>query len=409
MRKSPICLAMLVGLLAAGCGVNQVAVEIQGGDGNPVRLDANEVQFKFNHLGTASSYLFPTPDSDLEIKSGTYHVNVVASGYLGTQTITVDSPPITGKRVYKVVFQVPAGKNQESSPQGTILYSATPANVRNWDLFTIRPDGTGRHRLTNTREFEQHPRWSPDGKRILFTQGDVMSNIDIWVMDADGHHRRRLTEHPERDQRAAWSPDGKHIAFVSQRDGDVAIWMMDADGGHKHKLTKGREPSFSPDGRRIVFTSGQFQGWDEIYTIDVTGENLQRLTFDKGKFDMYPVWSPDASRIAFDSERFGGQELMLMLPDGSGQTRITVAEHTFEAEPVWSPDGLALAYSGKMNLDDQGEILTDKVGRPTGTPDIYVVGAAGFDWDNTGDRRILPRNLTRTDDWEEVSPSWRSY
>jgi dipeptidyl aminopeptidase/acylaminoacyl peptidase len=408
MRKSLVYVVVLTGLFA-GCGKNQVTVEIRGGDGNLVRLDANELQYKANHLRPAGRNSFPTADSQLEVRKGIYTVNVATSGYLATQVLTVDSPPISGVQEYSLEFAIAPGDNAAPQLTGTILYAATPANVNNWDLYTIQGDGQQRTRLTDTREFEQHPAWSPDGERIAYTRGDVMSNIDIWLMDADGTHHQRLTEHPERDQRAAWSPDGTGIAFVSQRDGDVAIWLMDADGSNQRRLVKGREPAWSPDGRRITFTSGQYEGWDEIYVVDATGENLQRLTFDKGKFDMFPAWSPDGTRIVFDTERFGGQELMLMLPDGSGQTRITIAEHTYESEPVWSPDGRALAYSGKMNLGSDGEILTYKNGRPMGASDIFVVGAAGFDWDTTPRGEVRPVNLTRTEDWEEKSPSWRDY
>lgn len=409
MRKSLVCLVLAQGLVVA-CGKNQVTVEIRGGDDNPVRLDANEVQYKYNHLVPAGTYRFPTEGSKVEVQKGSYTINVAANGHLATQELVVESPPLSGVRNYELNFAVPPGANVDFEPKGTILYSATPTSMRNWDLFTIRADGSDKQQLTDTREFEQHPQWSPDGTQIVYTQGDVTSNIDIWVMDADGSKRRRLTEHPERDQRAAWSPDGTQIAFVSQRDGDVAVWLMSADGSNKRKLVPGREPAWSPDGRRIVFTSAQFEGWDEVYVIDVTGENVERLTFDKGKFDMFPDWSPDGDRIVFDSERFGGQELMLMLADGSGQTRVTVAEHSYESEPVWSPDGLGLAYSGTMNLNSAGEIITHGItGRPLGAPDIYVIAATGFDWDQTEHREVVPVNLTNTDDWEEVSPSWRSY
>ena len=392
MHKSSVFLVVF-GLLIAGCGKNQVTVEIKGGEGNKVRLDANDLQFKYNFLVDAGSFTFPGPGSKIDLDSGTYKVNVVAGDYLMTEVLELESPPVSGEQNYTVTFDIPAGSNAEFERQGTILYASTRTAARNWDLFTIKADGSELKQLTDTREFEQYPSWSPDGKKVLFTRGDVMSNIDICAMNEDGSGLVRLTEHPERDQRAAWSPDGEKIAFVSQRDGDVAIWIMDADGGNKRKLVKGRYPSWSPDSRKIVFTSSAFHDNDEIYTIDIGGGEPRRLTENK-KYDWFPVFSPTGDRIVFDSELFGGQELMLMKTNGSGLTRISIAEKTFEQEPTWSPDGRGLAYAGKMGESEY---------------DIYLVKANGFDLDEIENPPALPINLTDNDDRDDMSPHWRPF
>ena len=388
-----LALVLVCGWLVAGCGKNQVTVEVRGGDGHQVRLDANDLEFKFNRLVDAGSFSF----SDL--RKGTYRVGVVGSNYLETREINLESPPIAGVAATSVVFDLPAGANDPFKREGTIVYASTRPNVRNWELHTITADGTQRRQLTRTPEFEQHPAWSPDGTKILFTRGDVMSNIDVFVMDEDGGNPRRLTEHPERDERAAWSPDGQTIAFVSQREGAVEIWLMDADGGNKTKLVKGRRPAWTPDGSRIVFTSSAFDDNDEIYVIDRDGANRRRLTEYK-KIDRFPAVSAAHGRLVFCSERFGGQELIVAREDGSGQTRITIAEKTYEVAPVWSPDGRGLAYVGGKWRDEKNRLV--------GTPDIYLVGATGFDLDEAESPAVVPINLT-DDDRDDKSPSWRRY
>lgn len=386
--------ALVLAVAVAGCGSNQLKIEIKGGDGQFVRLDANDVQYKFNHLVKAGTYVLPEPASKIELGRGAYSVKVAAGDYLGHEVLHVESPPLWGVRTYEAIFDIPAGSNAAFSREGTILYASTKKNVRNWDLFTIKADGSGRQQLTNTPEPEQHPSWSPDGKQILFTRGDVMTNIDVYVMDADSSNVTRLTEHPERDQRGVFSPDGATIAFVSQRDGDVAIWLMAADGSNPRKLVQGREPSFSPDGRRIAFTSSAFDDNDEIYLIDLDGSNRTRLTDNRRKLDWFASFSPKGDRLVYNSEAFGGQELMLMRADGQGQTRISIAEKTYEQEPVWSPDGKGIAYAGKMGDDEY---------------DIYLVGTAGFDLDELDAPPLLPINLTDNDDRDDMSPSWRPY
>ena len=386
--------ALVLAVAVAGCGSNQVKIEIRGGDGQLVRLDANDVQYKFNHLVKAGTYVLPEPDSKIELGGGAYAVNVAAGNYMENKVLQVESPPLWGVRTYEAIFDIPAGSNAAFKREGTILYASTKKNVRNWDLFTIKADGSERQQLTHTREPEQHPSWSPDGKKILFTRGDVMTNIDLYVMDADSANVVRLTEHPERDQRGVFSPDGETIAFVSQRDGDVAVWLMDADGANPRKLVQGGQPSFSPDGRRIAFTSSAFDDNDEIYLIDLDGSNRTRLTENRRKLDMFASFSPKGDYLAYNSEEFGGQELMLMRADGQGQTRISIAEETYEQEPVWSPDGKGIAYAGKMGDDEY---------------DIYLIGTAGFDLDEMDTPPLMPINLTDNDDRDDMSPSWRPY
>ena len=386
-------LVIVLAISIAGCGKNEVTVEVRGGDGNKVRLDANDLQFKFNRLVDAGTFSFKG------IKRGTYGVGVVAGTYLEAEELQLEAAPIWGVKEYSVVFDVPAGANTPFKREGTIVYASRPPNARAWDLFAIRADGSERWQLTDTRgESERHPAWSPDGRKILFTRGDVMSNIDIYVMDEGGGNVQRLTEHPERDARASWSPDGNSIAFVSQREGAVEIWLMDADGGNKRKLVKGRKPTWTADGRKIVFTSSAFDDNDELYIIDRDGANMQRLTDDK-RIDQFPSLSPVGDGLVFCSERFGGQELMVAKADGEGQTRVTIAEKTYEVEPVWSPDGKGLAYSGGTWREG---------GRLQGTSDIFLVGVAGFDLDEVESPVVEPINLTN-DDREDKSPSWRSF
>src|SRR5688572_13502857 len=80
-------------------------------------------------------------------------------------------------------------------------------------------------------------------------------------------------------------------------------------------------PSWSPDGRRLVFQSDR-HGSTELYVIDADGNNERRLTFNGGD-DTHPSWSPDGQWIVFDSNRDGSWNLYLMRPDGSGERRLT--------------------------------------------------------------------------------------
>ena len=177
---------------------------------------------------------------------------------------------------------------------------------RNYEIYLMDDNGKNQRNLTNHPDRDLAPSWSPDGKRIAFIsdrdghvpKGRVLPNFEIYVMDADGRNQQNLTNHPSHDSSPSWSPDGKRIAFVSGRDRflDIhgfptsEIYVMDADGENPQNLTNNRNddgaPSWSPDGKRIVFMSereGHFIGdfeiiTSEIYVMDVDGGNEQRLT-----------------------------------------------------------------------------------------------------------------------------------
>ena len=91
--------------------------------------------------------------------------------------------------------------------------------------------------MTDTRDFEQHPSWSADGEKVLFTRGDVMTNIDIYTMDADGSNQTRLTFKNSNDSHPSWSPDGQFIAFSSFYDGNTDIYTMNSDDSNQTRVT----------------------------------------------------------------------------------------------------------------------------------------------------------------------------
>lgn len=204
--------------------------------------------------------------------------------------------------------------------------------------------------------------------KIVF-HSDRNDNDDIYVMDADGSNQLQLTDNPELDRHPVISNDGTKIAFVSYRDGAINIYTMDVDGTNIQQVTQSYDMPFSPhlswspDDSQIAFHdkrsgNGEFNEdeafYNEIYTINIDGSNLTRLT-DNDAFDGNPSWSPDGDKIVFNSSRDGGvnadQEIYTMNTDGSEPQKIT-DDPDQNHRARWSFDGSKFVFVSDRNGND---------------------------------------------------------
>jgi len=182
------------------------------------------------------------------------------------------------------------------------------------------------------------PRWSPDGKKIVFDRGRLGVR-DLFVRNlADGTEVNLTNDATARNLRGDWSPDGRRIVFARGAGENAEdIYVMNADGSDMTQLTFNpagdNAPKWSPDGRHIVFQSDR-DGDDEIYIMEADGSNQRRLTFHAGR-DATPEWSPDGRKIVFHSDTPGSiLQLFVMDADGSGVTQVTDLP-TSSAFPAW--------------------------------------------------------------------------
>ena len=266
----------------------------------------------------------------------------------------------------------------------------------NTEIYVMAADGKNQRRLTNNPASDYSPSWSPDGKRIAFVSrrdGHVhpirgRPTSEIYVMDADGGNQQNLTNDPHHDWSPSWSPDGKRIVFGSDRDWDnnphnTEIYVMKADGTNQRRLTNNLTedmyPAWSPDGGRIAFSARReghvVHNLDityEIYVMDADGGNQQRLTENR-KNDMYPSWSPGGKRIAFVSDRkgdFANYDIYVMDADGGNQQKLT-NDRGDDWLPSWSPDGERIVFMSERDgnteiyvMDNDGGNLQNLTNNP---------------------------------------------
>jgi dipeptidyl aminopeptidase/acylaminoacyl peptidase len=212
----------------------------------------------------------------------------------------------------------------------------------------MRPDGTGRVRLTHDPEaFDEDPAWSPDGTRIAFIKVGDAATPGIYVINTDGSDARRVLEDATGARSPSWSPDGATLVFESGQgqettgSGSRDIYAVDISTGGTTRLTtdpaRDEYPALSSDGSTIAFTR-QRQGDPDIYVMRADGSGVRQLTSGPG-IDLRPAWSPDGTEIAF--ERNG--DIYVMGADGSGITALTEGPQE-DWDPVWSPDGSLIAF-----------------------------------------------------------------
>jgi TolB protein len=203
---------------------------------------------------------------------------------------------------------------------------------------------------------------------VAFTAQLSAENQEIFLYNFETQALRQLTRLGARvADGAAWSPDGTQLAFsanpLGRGDGEQInfdLYLYTLADGEVFNLTDGRgssrEPHWSPDGARLVFSSDRATpGELEIFVmaLDDLG-TAQQLTSATGR-SFSPKFSPDGTRIAFISNRGGDNDLYLMMADGTDERLVTVNDGgADDRDPTWSPDGSWLVLSSNR---DNSEVL----------------------------------------------------
>lgn len=197
--------------------------------------------------------------------------------------------------------------------------------------------------------------WNAATNAIVFLSSASGVN-EVWWMRPDGTGRRRVTNRPGKVAFApSLSPDGRTIVFESHRQDDVgsgSIWTVGTDGMGLTQLTTGsddRKPVWSPQGDRIVFQSSSGGDWD-LWAMTPTGDELAALTGAPAD-DVDPSWSPDGTRIVFSSNQGGlGLPALFVIPAAGGAARRVTDRDEFEGAPAWSPDGAQIAFASRADV-----------------------------------------------------------
>ena len=239
-------------------------------------------------------------------------------------------------------------------------------------------------------------------------------NSAIYVADADGSRERVVVDGPVLDMNPSFSADGRSIVFTSRRNGSADIYRVRLDGSGLERLTD--DPAFddqavmAPDGRRIAFVSSR-DGQADVWILDLASRRVRNLTNHPGG-DYRPAWSPDGRWIAFTSDRdsagarastpistgtFSPPQatvLYLVRDDGTELRRLTDGKMSV-GSAAWSSDGARVAVY-EASAADWRAMGTDFMGGPSlATSQIVSIDL------RSGDRQVLTIGAGR-----KYSPKW---
>jgi len=243
------------------------------------------------------------------------------------------------------------------------------------DVWVAPLDGSRRaDRLTIHDAQDTLCRVSPDGKQIAFSS-NRNGNYDIFVMSIDGGEPRQITFHSAVEIVCNWSRDGKKILYISNRDqgpGRLDLYEIAVDGGPSRRITYdgGREGSYSPDGKRIVYVRGYNSiYWDnykgsanfDIYVIDAKGGTPRRVT-DTDDNERYPTFAADGKTIYFVAEENGVANFYSIPQEGGKRHPVTKYEKDDVHRPAVNWDSRTVAF------EIVGQLFTADLAAPAPKP-----------------------------------------
>jgi Tol biopolymer transport system component len=279
-----------------------------------------------------------------------------------------DSLPENGKIAFESFPSGRAGRIYTVEPDGsnerqlTILYGTPKWSPDGTEILfggtagfsVMSADGSNLRIITDASGID--PTWSADGRSVAFSdyhldmQRGQSRDKDIFMVDLDNLNQTTLRRTPKLSERSAdFSPDGSQVCFTHSENyvpgsKPSGIYVMDVQRSEPTLLFEDFNAGpcdWSPDGKKIVFGTNndpyqkKTSRKAEVYIINADGSGLSALTSNSAA-DLSPAWSPDSTKIAFNSDRDGDYDIYTMDVDGSDVAQVTNSPAD-DYTPDWQP------------------------------------------------------------------------
>lgn len=219
-----------------------------------------------------------------------------------------------------------------------------PKDQRVKRLAIMDQDGANHRFLSDGRSIVLTPRFSPTRQEITYMSYEG-GQPQVYLLQIETGQRELVGNFPGMTFAPRFSPDGQRIIMsLLRQDGNSNIYTMDLRNRTTTRLTDSNaidtSPSYSPDGRQVVFTSDR-GGRAQIYRMNADGTDTQRISFGDGSYST-PVWSPRGDLIAFTKQSGGQFQIGVMRTDGSGERILSTG--FLQEGPTWAPNGRVIMF-----------------------------------------------------------------
>jgi Tol biopolymer transport system component len=196
------------------------------------------------------------------------------------------------------------------------------------------------------------PRWSADGRTVVFTSNRT-GNWQLWRVPAEGGTPTAARANDHTEWQAGESPDGRYLAFLSNREGPEFLWILDQKSGDLRALVRHGQrtimgnPHWSPDGSRIAFSSNWKKG-HQIYVVEVASGEARRISEVGG---CEPRFSPEGTKVVYVHRRPREDKSTSAIVEhdlATGEETVLVDWPALNYDPVYSPDGSEIAFSSTI-------------------------------------------------------------
>jgi Tol biopolymer transport system component len=291
-----------------------------------------------------------------------------------------------------------------------LLAALTFAGVQLYRILSRKSEGRSNAEILRTTQvtfssgFDAFPAISPDGKSVAYSS-DQNGNFEIYIkqLTADGAELQ-LTSDGQQNTHPTWSPDGQKIAYYSRDRG--GIWVVSAIGGNAKQLTEfGAKPNWSKDGTQIAFQSGvggemivpQALAPSTIWVVPASGGTPRQVS-QPGKPEgghSSPSWSPDGKHIVFQSSDYIFQSLWVVAVDSGEVKQITAGGQ----QPLYSNDGQYVYFVSNAHRGGLLRLQVSATGDAVGQPEMVVGPSPGIGLGNptiSADGRRIVYTALRT-------------